>query len=49
MSVQSAQPLIWLARSSTRCCVAVGSPESATALPAELRYFTNLAATALSV
>ena len=47
MSRQTAQPLIWLARISTSCCVAAGSVESDTTLPAEMRYFTNFIATAL--
>src|SRR5439155_26747113 len=44
---QTAQPLIWLARISTSCCVAAGRAESDSALPAELRYLANLATTGL--
>ena len=47
MSVQTAQPLIWLARISTKCRVAAGRAESDTALPAEIMYLANFAATGL--
>ena len=47
MSVQKAQPLIWLARIFTSSCVAAGRLESVTALPAELRYLMNFAAMVL--
>src|SRR4051794_14689688 len=47
MSTQTAQPLIWLARISTRWRVAAGSVESDTTLAAETRYFTTLAPTGL--
>ncbi len=46
MSVQRAQPLIWLARIFTSSCVAGGSAEPDTTAPAELMYLANLAATA---
>jgi len=48
MSVQAAQPLIWLARIFTSSCVAAGRVESDTTAPAELMYFANFAATVLS-
>ena len=48
MSVQKPQPLIWLARIFTSSCVATGSVESETALPAEMTCFRSLAATGLS-
>ena len=48
MSVQKPQPLIWLARSFTSSCVAAGSVDSATTLPAETMCFRDLAATGLS-
>src|SRR5690606_27582680 len=47
MSVQKPQPLIWLARIFTSSWVAIGSPESDRALPAELMCFSTLAARAL--
>jgi hypothetical protein len=47
MSVQAAQPLIWLARIFTSACVAVGRLESVTALPAEFRCFPKFAAMAV--
>ncbi len=47
MSVQAAQPLIWLARIFTSACVAAGRLESVTALPAELRCFPKFAAMAV--
>ncbi len=48
MSVQTAQPLIWLDRISTKCRVAAGSAESDTTLPADMRYLANFAAAGLS-
>ena len=47
MSVQAAQPLIWLARIFTRSCVAVGRAEFETTAPAELMYLVNFAAALL--
>jgi hypothetical protein len=41
MSVQTEQPLIWLARINTRFWVAVGRVDCGTAAAAELRCFTN--------
>jgi hypothetical protein len=43
MSVQAAQPLIWLARIFTSSCVAAGRAEPDTTAPAELMYFANFA------
>ena len=47
MSVQAAQPLIWLARILTSSWVAAGSDDAEMTAPAELMYFANLAATGL--
>ena len=47
MSVQAAQPLIWLARIFTSSCVTAGRVDAVTTAPAELMYFANLAATVL--
>jgi len=41
MSVQTAQPLIWLARIKTRFLVAVGRVDCVEAIPAELSDFPN--------
>jgi hypothetical protein len=47
MSVQAAQPLIWLARIFTSSWVAAGSGEPVTTAPAALMCFANLAETRL--
>jgi len=47
MSMQTAPPLDLAGRISTSSCVAAGRAESDSALPAEMRYLANLAATGL--
>jgi hypothetical protein len=41
MSMQKAQPLIWLARSSTSSRVEAGRPELSSALPATMMCFSG--------
>ena len=48
MSVQAAQPLIWLARIFTSSCVVAGRLELVRTAPAELICFANFVATVLS-
>ncbi len=44
MSMQAAQPLIWLTRSATSSCVAAGSGDSLSALPADMKCLRALPA-----
>ncbi len=48
MSVQAAQPLIWLARIFTSSCVVAGSAERVTTAPAVLMALANSVAAALA-
>ena len=48
MSMQTAQPLIWLTRSATSSCVAAGSGESLSALPADMKCLRTLPAVGLA-
>ena len=48
MSMQTAQPLIWLTRSATSSCVEAGSAELWMILPAVIRYLITLPAVSLA-
>lgn len=48
MSMQTAQPLIWLTRSATSSCVAAGSGDSFSSRPADMKYLRALPAVELA-
>jgi hypothetical protein len=48
MSMQTAQPLIWLTRRATSSCVAAASGESLSVLPADMRCLRAFAAVGLA-